>query len=176
MDFVRRCRMQENLMQRQKDLLRAVRRWERRGWGMALLGALVLMLTASGGASPTPGALTQLAGTDGCVSETGSGGDCVDGKALDGANSVAVSPDGKHLYVASAFSDAVAIFARNKTTGALTQLAGTDGCVKEVGDGVECADGKGLDGAVGVAVSKDGKHVYVASSFSDAVAVFSREK
>jgi DNA-binding beta-propeller fold protein YncE len=71
------------------------------------------MLTASGGASPTPGALTQLADPDGCVNETGTGG-CADGKALDAAHSVAVSRDGKHVYVASFFSDAVAVFAREK--------------------------------------------------------------
>ena len=40
---------------------------------------------------------TQLAGTHGCVSETGTGGTCADGTALV-APYVAVSPDGKNLY------------------------------------------------------------------------------
>jgi hypothetical protein len=88
------------------------RRRER--WGIVLVGAFVLMLTASGGASAAPGALTQLADPDGCVSETGTGGDCADGRALDAARSVAVSPDGKHVYVASANSSAVVVFAREK--------------------------------------------------------------
>jgi hypothetical protein len=46
------------------------------------------------------------------VVETGSGGQCADRKALDGASSVAVSADGMSLYVASQVSDAVAAFAR----------------------------------------------------------------
>jgi hypothetical protein len=54
----------------------------------------------------------QAAGTDGCVSETGSGGTCADGRALDGARSVVVSPDVTSVYVGSAISDAVAAFAR----------------------------------------------------------------
>ncbi|MBI3059231.1 MAG: beta-propeller fold lactonase family protein, partial [Deltaproteobacteria bacterium] len=141
-----------------------------------LVGVFVLMATASGGASPTPGALTQLAGTDGCVTNQFNVGTCIVGKALDGAEAVAVSPDGKHVYVASTQSDAVAVFSRDKATGVLTQLAGTDGCVSETGTGGNCAGGKALDGADAVAVSPDGKHVYVASNTSDAVAVFSRDK
>src|SRR2546422_8049719 len=33
---------------------------------------------------PATGALTQLSGTAGCVTETGTGGSCTDGKGLDG--------------------------------------------------------------------------------------------
>ena len=62
---------------------------------------------------------------------------------------------------------------RNTTTGAITQPAGTAGCVSETGAG-PCADGHGLDGPLAVAVSPDGKSVYVASCFSDAVARFNR--
>jgi DNA-binding beta-propeller fold protein YncE len=60
----------------------------------------------------TSGRLTQLPATSGCVSEDGSFGSCVDGKALQDPNGLVVSPNGKNLYVASFFSDAVAIFAR----------------------------------------------------------------
>ena len=49
----------------------------------------------------TTGAITQPAGTAGCVSETGAG-PCADGHGLNGPRSVAVSPDGKSVYVASA--------------------------------------------------------------------------
>jgi hypothetical protein len=122
----------------------------------------------------TTGELSQAAGTGGCVSETGSGGTCADGKALDAPRSLAVSVGGKNLYVASFESDAVATFQRDTTTGALTQLAGTGGCVSETGSGGACANGKALDGAHSVAVSGDGASAYVASSVSDAVAAFSR--
>jgi 6-phosphogluconolactonase (cycloisomerase 2 family) len=122
----------------------------------------------------TTGELTQLGGTAGCISEDGTGGACADGRGLDRAFRVAVSADGKSVYVASIESDAVAIFARNTTTGALTQLAGTAGCVSETGTGGECTDGKALDYAFAVTVSADGTSVYVASAFSSAVAVFDR--
>jgi DNA-binding beta-propeller fold protein YncE len=127
------------------------------------------------------GVLTQLAGTSGCVSETGSAGLCADGRALDEASEVTLSPDGASVYVASATSDAVAVFARDKKTGVLTQLAGTSGCVSETGSAGLCADGKRLDGASEVAVSPDGRSVYVAAAVEpgtggpSAVAVFSRD-
>jgi DNA-binding beta-propeller fold protein YncE len=116
------------------------------------------------------GKLTQL----GCVSETGSGGACADGKALDGASSVKVSGDGKNVYLASITSDAVAAFSRNTTTGELAQLGGTTGCTSETGSGGDCADGKALDGADGLAISPDGYSLYAAAFDSDAVAAFRR--
>jgi hypothetical protein len=67
---------------------------------------------AVGDAAAAPGDLTQKAGLVGCVSETGSGGDCTDGKALDGASAVAVSPDGTSVYAAAVGSDALAVFDR----------------------------------------------------------------
>jgi DNA-binding beta-propeller fold protein YncE len=120
----------------------------------------------------TTGAITQPAGSAGCVSETGSG-TCADGHGLDGAYSVVVSADGKSVYLASHASDAVARLVRNTTTGAVAQPAGSTGCVSETGAG-PCADGHGLDGAQSVAVAPGGKSVYLASSVSNAVARFNR--
>jgi len=130
------------------------------------------MLLTTAGALAATGALTQPSGTSGCVSQTGAG-PCANGRALGGARSVAVSPDGKSVYVASAASDAVARFNRDTTTGALTQPAGTAGCVSQTGAG-PCADGRALDNAGGVTASPDGKSVYIASLSSDAVARFNR--
>jgi DNA-binding beta-propeller fold protein YncE len=126
----------------------------------------------------TTGAITQPAGAAGCVSETGAG-PCANGRALDGANDVAVSADGRSVYVASYGSEAVARFNRNTMTGVIGQPAGAAGCVSDTGAG-PCADGHALGGAASVAVSSDGKSVYVASGFAgdflsgDAVVRFNR--
>ena len=122
------------------------------------------------------GALTQLAGLDGCVTEGGSTSTCAGGTALLGPRGVAVSGDGRHVYVAAAGSNAVAVFARNRKTGALAQLPAPAGCVSEDGTGGACRDGKALKSAGGVVVSGDGRSVYVASLGSSAVAVFARER
>jgi DNA-binding beta-propeller fold protein YncE len=137
----------------------------------------VAIFQSNGGVSilnrdTTTGAITQPAGTAGCVSETGAG-PCADGHGLKLTNEVAVSPDGKNLYVASTGSDAVARLNRDTTTGAISQPAGTAGCVSETGAGT-CANGHGLDFPLGVAVSPDGKSVYVASAGTSAVARFNR--
>ncbi|MDP6451739.1 MAG: beta-propeller fold lactonase family protein, partial [SAR202 cluster bacterium] len=87
----------------------------------------------------------------------------VDG--LDDAMSVTVSPDGKHLYVASTVDRSVAVFSRNSTTGVLT-------FVEAHKDGVGGVDG--LGGAMSVTVSPDGNHVYVTGEYQDEMAVFSR--
>ena len=120
------------------------------------------------------GALTQKPGVAGCVSDSGSAGACVDGRALSFPLAVGVSPDGRSLYVAAGFSDAVSSFDR-ATDGTLTQKAGLRGCVSETGTGGLCTNGRALDGAGGVAVDSSGRTVYVASSTSDAVAVLDRE-
>ncbi len=124
---------------------------------------------------PATGALTQKEGMAGCISEDGTGGACQNGTALDGAVAVDSSPDGQSVYSASVESDAVAVFDRDPATGTLTQKPGTAGCVSEDGTGGACTNGTALDGAVGVATSRDGQSVYIASSVSDAVAVFDRD-
>lgn len=122
------------------------------------------------------GVITQLPGTDGCVSEDGSGGACADGRGLLGVFGLAVSRDGRFLYAAARDGNAVAVFARDKKTGVITQLPGTEGCISEDGSGGECSDGTRLSGAVSVALPRDGKNAYVAAEESNAVAVFTRDK
>lgn len=87
-----------------------------------------------------------------------------DNIGLNRAISVAISPDGEYVYVASEVEDALAVFSRDAASGVLTpfQVVRDGGAVN------------GLNGAWGVTVSPDGNHVYVAGRFDNAVAVFSR--
>jgi fibronectin-binding autotransporter adhesin len=119
----------------------------------------------------TTGALNPA----GCIDDNDSGADTC-GRSVNGLNgpsSVAVSADGRSVYVASDPDDAIVRFRRNRTTGALTPA----GCVDDNDTGADtCARSTdGLDGANSVAVSADGRSVYAASWFDDAIVRFRRE-
>ncbi|MBN1886894.1 MAG: beta-propeller fold lactonase family protein [Thermoflexales bacterium] len=87
---------------------------------------------------------------------------------LNGATAVGISPDGKYAYATGMYDGAVAVFSRDAGTGALTY-------VEFKRDGVGFIDG--LDGAYAIALSPNdnGKHVYIASYYDNALAVFSRD-
>ncbi|MFN7941983.1 MAG: beta-propeller fold lactonase family protein [Thermoanaerobaculia bacterium] len=84
---------------------------------------------------------------------------------LAGALGVAISPDGAHVYASGPGDDAVAVFARDTESGALTW-------VQVQVDGVAGVDG--LAGALWVALSPDGAHLYVSGPADNGVAVFAR--
>ena len=119
------------------------------------------------------GALTSL----GCVTDTGGDGRpgtdgfCVNGDALLGASALAVSPDGRNVYVASDGSNGVAWLTRDAATGELTPA----GCIKEFPRADHCRAGFGVIGISGVAVSQDGRHVYVTAADPGSVSAFSRD-
>ncbi len=123
---------------------------------------------------PATGALTQKPGTAGCISQGGTGGACAKGKALARATAVAVTPDGKSVYVTATQSDAVSIFDRDPATGALTQKRGKAGCVAQFPKAGSCRYGEAIAGLWGVAISPDNKDVYVASIVSNSVSTFKR--
>jgi DNA-binding beta-propeller fold protein YncE len=125
------------------------------------------------------GALTPIPGRAGCVAATraGEGGrDCVADPAVDGATSLTLSPDGRHAYAASGTdagaAGAVAILARDRSTGALTPVPWRRGCIAAAGG---CVHARGLRGAAAVATSPDGASAYVVSFLGCAIAVFHRD-
>lgn len=119
------------------------------------------------------GLLTQLRRRRGCIRH-GPGGRCASGRALGAPSSIAISPDGRNLYVAAAGSDAISIFRRSVRTGALRQLAGSAGCISQRPGG-GCIVGRALNEPTSVAVSPDGARVYVTGRrFPSGVAIFDR--
>lgn len=129
----------------------------------------------TGAGSLQPGALAQLNGTRGCVSQNPDLG-CAPATRTGRPHDGAFSPDGRFLYVPGHQSDSVVVFERTAVdqpgAGRLTQLTGTGFCVTETPQ-EGCADGRALDGAWGVEVTAD--NVYVSARDGDAVAAFSRD-
>ena len=85
---------------------------------------------------------------------------------------MAVSPDGRNVYATSVNSNAIDVFARNPSTGALTQV-GSSGCIVETSL-AGCTTGTQLGGADAVSVSPDGRYVYSAAFASNTISVFKR--
>ncbi len=88
-----------------------------------------------------------------------------------GAQGVAISPDGRHVYVTGRSDHSLAAFRRAHDAAGpdYGQLTYLESETQAVG-GVD-----GLDGASSVTVSLDGKFVYVTGFQADAVAVFARD-
>ena len=89
----------------------------------------------------------------------------VDG--LKGSAGLALTPDGKYLFVAGAVDDAVAVFSRNSSTGALSFV---EALRNDSNKGLT-----GLAGAVSLALSPDGVNLYVvAGAPNNTLAIFKR--
>jgi sugar lactone lactonase YvrE len=90
--------------------------------------------------------------------------------SLDSNEAIAISPDGRSAYVASSDSNSITRFDRT-ATGALTYR----GCIANRGArGCKRPKHDSLGGAFDVAVSPDGKSVYVASLDGDSITRFDR--
>jgi DNA-binding beta-propeller fold protein YncE len=138
------------------------------------------------------GGLVQLADPNECISDDadGPGGNpptepaCQAGAGLKSPRGIAISPDGLTVYVVASGEQAISMFARSPSTGALSQLPDPFECLSDDGDGplgnvdppfdLACGSGIGLGTPFDVAVSADGDNVYVAS-FEQTVAAFARD-
>lgn len=152
--------------------------------GTALLAlAILALLPASGATAKKPkGSLVQLSGKKGCVVDKNKrGGTCGLARALIepgpfmGSRAIQISPDGRHVYVASSGSNAIAIFRRNKRTGVLKQAPGKLGCVAAK-RARGCGAARGLEGTNSIAISPDGGQVYATARDSSSVAAFRRDR
>jgi len=100
-------------------------------------------------------------------------------EGLAGARAMALSPDQRHLYVAAAGANAITVFGRKHVEGSddFGRLVFVESRMQ---GSTEPADSitpvTGLDGAAGVAVSRDGRHVYVAGARDNAAAIFTRNE
>ena len=106
---------------------------------------------------PATGLLTQR----GCVlQDAPPRGSCTPGKGMLGPTALAQSPDGRTVFAASYDSNAIAVFARDTTTGALRWI----GCQSQLYEEDEpdgCGHGSPLESPTGIAVSRDGSRLYV---------------
>ena len=83
---------------------------------------------------------------------------------LNGVRAVAYSADAANVYAAGNGDDAIAVFARNQSTGALT-------FVEDIQNGGAV---QGLNGASDVGVSPDGSELWSVAAVDDALSLFKR--
>jgi len=118
--------------------------------------------------------LAQAEGAAGCIAHEGAEG-CARGRRLRGAVDIALSPDGRSVYVAASIGDGIAILRRNRTSGVLRQPAGRAGCVGQGGGG-GCTPGRALDEVWGIALSPDGRNLYAVSSKVNMLGAMARDR
>jgi DNA-binding beta-propeller fold protein YncE len=121
------------------------------------------------------GALTQRLGRAGCVSGAGNGGECEFVDGLGSVLSLAISPDGRNLYVANRGPDSVVVFDREPLTGSLTRAPGRAGCFSSDGTDRACTKTPDLGFPSSLTLSPDGRNLYVGAQASAAIAVFDRD-
>ena len=109
-----------------------------------------------------------------CVEDTGPPGECARQAAgLGSPSDLVVSPDGRDVYVTGYADDAIVQLKRNRRTGALR----VGPCIEDPeGPGTCEATVNGLDGAIELAISDDGRHVYTIAYLDSTLLHFKRNR
>jgi 6-phosphogluconolactonase (cycloisomerase 2 family) len=113
-----------------------------------------------------------------CVSESGSGGVCTDGRLLAATNDLAISPDGRHAYATSweaGGQGALQVLDRDPLTGRITPRTSSQDCYRDAPVSADCVDVRQMVRPQDVDVSADGKHVWVTETGADGVVTFDRD-
>jgi DNA-binding beta-propeller fold protein YncE len=155
-----------------------------------ICGSVAGVLATAWACAPAPASAAsgfgQISGSGGCLMESASpaSGACGEGKGLFHPEAIAVSPDGKNVYVVGGLTRPIisdsfgtlTILNRNPSTGEVTD----SGCLSSDGtDGRDGASGlctptPSLLGADGVTVSPNGLTVFVTTRYSASVVAFAR--
>ena len=126
--------------------------------------AVAVSLSAAASASAAIGSLSPATGTGACfLADPVAAGfpDCAMLPQVRSPQTVLVSPDGKHVYVAGRDNLAgILVFSRDPATGLLTQLAAPDGCLSGSGDGVTCTDVNQLGRPWSLTISPSGDRMF----------------
>jgi DNA-binding beta-propeller fold protein YncE len=142
-------------------------------------GAFVYALTGTGvigySRDATTGALTQIPGQGGCITENGSGGACRDGNLVSPASTAAMTATGSLVALHNATSG-LAFLSRDPATGTLSQMSGAAGCLEATGaSGCQAASGLGTSKGT-LQYSPDGNYLYQSSFSPGNIAVLDRDR
>ncbi len=138
--------------------------------------ALALLLPAVAGATSAPrGALRQLPGASGCLIAPARLG-CAPARGMGSTQNVVVSPDGRDVYAVSNDTWGLVAFRRSAATGLLTQLPGATGCLTASSRAPGCGAARGTVWAFWIAISPDGRDVYVSGGSGNSIAHLRRNR
>jgi hypothetical protein len=144
-----------------------------------IIGAVALLAvpTSAAIAAGPLGSLSQLPSPNNCI---GPAAECgtTSSTNLWGSQAVVVSPDGRNVYMVASGDWAISEFARH-ADGSLSELPSPNNCIAQSTSTGSCANkiANGIENPDGIAISPDGKSVYVVGSDSvsnGAIAEFAR--
>lgn len=143
---------------------------------IALISSCLAALGSAGVASASiPGGFTQLPGASGCVANAGAGG-CTPAHDLGTNAKIEISPDGRNAYVTTYTSNnSLLVFDRDPATGKLTQKLGQAGCFHIAAATANCASVPLMTAPFAMAITPDGRTLYVTAQQSSRVLTFTRD-